>query len=287
MIPYININGALVPSDKPFFPATTRAISYGDGCFETIRSYKGKFLHFKDHFERLQAGLSYLEMKSDLSEEKLRHEIQKLLEINKLESEDVVVRVQCIREGASGYANLSDQSVFIISLRSIKKKKDPLVLKSVSVRAIPSIALDRKVKLSNSINYIKSAQEAKRKGGNDALMLTVNEKVSETTIANIFWVKGNQVFTPSVNCDLLPGVTRSILIELIENDEELSLLEGEFELNDVYEAEAMFCCNSVMEIKSVSGIDDCSYKAGHPIIEKLKNNFKVFKENSLEDGWKH
>lgn len=281
MSSFVNINGTLVLEEEASLPATSRALSYGDGCFETLVSYEGKFLHFEDHFARLQSGLKYLEMNLDLTKDLLKSEVQKLLKKNELEDEDSVVRIQCYREGSSGYFNISDRSGFIISNRPIPERGESLNLKTVSIPTIPSIALERKVKLSNSINYIKAAQEAKKKGGDDALMLTVDSKISETTISNIFWVKGNQVFTPSVNCDLLPGVTRSILIALINQDSELELIEGLFGLEDIYSAEAVLCTNSVMEIKPVSRIDDFSYKTDHSIVEKLKDDFKVYKEKLL------
>jgi branched-subunit amino acid aminotransferase/4-amino-4-deoxychorismate lyase len=275
---FVNINGTLMPEEQASLPATSRAISYGDGCFETFVSYKGKFLHFEDHFARLQSGLNYLEMNLDLTQDQLKSEVQKLLEENEFEDEDSVVRIQCYREGSSGYFDISDRSGFIISNRLIPERQESLNLKSVSIPTIPSIALERKVKLSNSINYIKAAQEAKKKGGDDALMLTIDKNISETTISNIFWIKGNQVFTPSLNCDLLPGVTRSILIKLIDQDSDLRLIEGAFRPEDIYSAEAVFCTNSVMEMKSVSSVDDHLYKTEHSVFEKLKDDFKVYKE---------
>lgn len=281
MSSFVNINGTLIPEEEASIPATSRAVSYGDGCFETFVSYKSKFLHFEDHFSRLQSGLNYLEMNLDLTIDQLKSEIQKLLEENVIEDENSVIRIQCFREGHSGYFDISNRSGFIISNRSIPERSESIKLKTVSIPTIPSIALERKVKLSNSINYIKAAQEAKKKGGDDALMLTVGSKVSETTISNIFWIKGNQVFTPSVNCDLLPGVTRSILIKLIDQDSELRLIEGAFGLEDVYSAEAVFCTNSVMEMKSVSGVDDHLYKTEYSVFEKLKDDFKVYKEKWL------
>lgn len=278
---FININGTLIPQEEASIPATSRAVSYGDGCFETFVSYKSKFLHFEDHFSRLQSGLKYLEMNLDLTKDQMKSEVQKLLDKNELEDEDSVVRIQCYREGSSGYFDISDRSGFIISNRPIPERSGSLKLKTVSIPVIPSIALERKVKLSNSINYIKAAQEAKKKGGDDALMLTIDSNISETTISNIFWIKGNQVFTPSVNCDLLPGVTRSILIALIDQDSDLQLIEGTFGLEDIYSVEAVFCTNSVMEMKSVSGVDDYLYKTEHSVFEKLKDDFKVYKEKLL------
>lgn len=281
MSSFININGTLIPEEEASLPATSRALSYGDGCFETLVSYKSKFLHFEDHFARLQSGLKYLDMNLDLTKDLLKSEVQKLLKKNELEDENSVIRIQCYREGHSGYFDISDRSGFIISNRSIPERSESIKLKTVSIPTIPSIALERKVKLSNSINYIKAAQEAKKKGGDDALILTIDRKISETCISNIFWIKANQVFTPSVNCDLLPGVARSILIKLIDQDSELQLIEGAFGLEDIYSAEAVFCTNSVMEMKSVSSVDDHLYKTEHSVFEKLKDDFKVYKEKRL------
>ena len=279
---YINLNGKIIPENEGNVSATSRAVSYGDGCFETIRSYGGRFLNFEDHFERLEAGLEYLEMKSGLTEEKLRKEIQKLLDKNNLGKKDTVVRIQCFRKGGSGYFELSDQSGFVISDREVLNRKSELKLKTVSVRAIPSVALERKVKLSNGINYIKAAQEARKENYDDALMLTTNEFVSETTIANLFWIK-NKVSTPRpLNVILLPGVTRSILMRLINEHSEYKLKEGEFCVEAIYNAEAVFCCNSVMEINSVSEVDGNIFSSAHPVIEELRVLFEEYKSENLK-----
>jgi len=282
MMSFINLNGRIIPENECLVPATSRAVSYGDGCFETLRSYQGKFLDFDKHFERLQAGLNYLDMKSDLSEEQLRIEIQNLLEKNGLLEKDTVIRVQCFREGKGGYFDLSDTSGYVISNREIGSLESELTLKTVSVRAIPSVSLERKVKLSNSINYIKAAQEAQNAGFDDALMLTVNKEISETTIANVFWIKGNQVFTSSIDCDLLPGITRSIIIDLIDERSDLEVKQGKFELEELYTAEAVFCCNSVMEIKYVSKIDERAFDISHEVITKLQKDFQNYKSMNLK-----
>lgn len=282
MTKFINVNGELILEEAYSISAASRSVFYGDGCFETFVSYKGKFLHFEDHFIRLQSSLEYLEMNASFNEEKLKAEIFRLLEKNGDEHEDIVVRVQCYREGNAGYMDISERSGSIISTRSVSYGKELLNLKTVSIRAIPSEALERKVKLSNSINYIKAAQEAKKKGGDDALMLTMNQKISETTIANIFWIKGNQVCTPSKDCDLLPGVTRAIIKEIVNKNSELELIEGEFELSSIYESEAVFCCNSVMEVKPVSMLNDHSFDIAHELVLSISQEFQNYKRSKLK-----
>lgn len=279
---FINLNGKVIPENEGTLPATSRSVFYGDGCFDTLRSYNGEFLHFDEHFERLQAGLSYLEMSSGLTKDQLKYEIDKVIDRNDLRERDSVIRIQCFREGKSGYFDLSEQSGFLISHREIGNTPSELTLKTSSIRAIPSESLERKVKLSNSINYIKAAQEAQKDGFDDALMLTVNNDISETTISNIFWIRGNQIFTPSVNCDLLPGITRSIVTKLIEQNDELSLEEGKYELDKIYDADTVFCVNSVIELKGVYKIDDRVFDTRNPIIADLKRSLAAYKEFNLK-----
>ena len=85
---------------------------------------------------------------------------------------------------------------WMIQASEYESNKKELKLAVAQTRCIPSEALERKYKLSNGLNYVKAAQEAARSSCDDALMLTVDGEVSETTSANIFWVNEGKIFTP-------------------------------------------------------------------------------------------
>jgi branched-subunit amino acid aminotransferase/4-amino-4-deoxychorismate lyase len=164
---------------------------------------------------------------------------------------------------------------------ALSKHQNPINLILAETRCIPSEALERKYKLSNGLNYIKAAQEAKEKSGDDALMLTVAGKISETTSANIFWIKGDKVFTPAVECDLLPGVTRSLAIQVIQSLG-IEIEEGVYDLKAIEEAEAVFCTNSLKEISAVQRLDEHRFEVSHPLTQRIGTGFTQFKEQELE-----
>lgn len=214
--PMMILNGEFIAEKEASVSPLNRGMMYGDGCFETLRFYSGKLLHWHQHFDRLVNGLNYLGMKANFSSEELKKSIIRLAHLNQLSEKEAFIRIQCWREGGRGYKPTSTQINRMVQIAEISPQNNPLTLAVADTRCIPNRALSRRYKLSNGLNYIKAAQEANASNMDDALMLTVDGKISETISANIFWIKENSVFTPSDKCDLLPGVTRSIVLKICE-----------------------------------------------------------------------
>ncbi|GAB5409313.1 MAG: branched-chain-amino-acid transaminase [Balneolaceae bacterium] len=278
---YLIYNGSLIPEAELRVSPLNRGMMYGDGCFDTLRSYKGKFLKLEEHFHRFIAGANYLGIEAHFGFEDFKFKILELLGANKLMDKDTLVRVQCWRDGERGYSTESSNAHWITSIIEIKAFKEVVSLSTVNTRVIPKEALERKFKLSNGLNYIQAVREANELGADDALMLTIQKKVSETTKANIFWVKENTVFTPSVICDLLPGITRNLIIDLLTVSESFDVEEGVFDLNHLKEAEAVFVTNSIREIISVDSIDEIQFDRSHRSVRAIKKSFEEFKFQNL------
>lgn len=278
---YIVFNGQLISADQVSVSVQSRGLMYGDGCFESFRAYKGKFLKLEEHFNRMIAGVRYLGLEVHFGFEDFKHKLIELLEINGLMDKDALLRVQCWREGKRGYFTISKAASWIAIITPIDEVDRVLKLATVSVRAIPSVALERKYKLSNGLNYIQAAREAHTLGANDALMLTMDGYISETTVANLFWLKDDIIFTPSEDCDLLPGVTRNLLIELIRNQIGYSLRVDKFKVEHIKDAEAVWTTNSIKEIVPVSSIDEAVFDPSHHFIQSLSKHFESYKLTNL------
>lgn len=278
---YIVFNGQLILADQVSVSVQSRGLMYGDGCFESFRAYKGKFLKLEEHFNRMIAGVRYLGLEVHFGFEDFKHRLIELLEINSLMDKDALLRVQCWREGQKGYFTTSKATSWIAVSTPIDEIDRVLKLATVSVRAIPSEALERKYKLSNGLNYIQAAREAHTLGANDALMLTMDGYISETTVANLFWLKEDIIFTPSEDCDLLPGVTRNLLIELIRKQPGYSLKAAKYKVEHIKSADAVWATNSVREIVPVSSIDEVFFDLFHPFIQSLNKRFELYKMRNL------
>ncbi|WP_421774445.1 aminotransferase class IV [Gracilimonas sp.] len=278
---YMILNGELILKSAASISPMNRGMMYGDGCFETLRSYSGNFLGWDDHVERLSDCLDYLSIKAPFSNNELKQQVEKLLEQNQLEHAEAMIRIQCWRDGGRGYIPRSKDAQWMIQASRHHSEQKELKLAIAQTRCIPSEALERKYKLINGLNYVKAAQEAVERSCDDALMLTVNDKVSETTSANIFWIKEGTVYTPSPACDLLPGVTRSLVLDVIRSFG-LPFEESEYLLSDIRQAEAVFCTNSMQEIAEVVSLDETRFEVNHPLVMKIKVGFEQMKVKEFQ-----
>lgn len=282
---HIIFDGKIVAADIPVVPALSRGLMYGDGVFETLRIYNSQTLFLSEHLERLLRGLDVLGIPTPggLEINNLRGLIFKLLEQQQLIQEDAIVRLQVWRDGGRGYLpNEDSQSHFSITASACPDSFKHPTLMTVDLQRIPSQSMPADVKFTNGINYILASREAAEKGGDDALMTTINGSVSETTIANIFWIKDQAVFTPSLDCDILPGITRDILIQLINDHKDWELWEGQFSLEDLFHADTVWICNSVRELLPVKKVDSYSFNVEHELLKNLKARFHQFKEANLQ-----
>lgn len=270
-------DGRAVESRDAVIPALSSAASYGDGCFETFRSYSGRFIAFDRHIARLLSGMNYLGMDipAGFSQRYFEEETARLLKMNRLELTDARVRLQVWRLGPLGYKpGKSDAVSFLLTASPVGNDQNTVRLASVDPVRIPSAALRSRHKLSNGINYILARREAEAKGCDDALMTDQRGNVSETTIANVFWKKGDEIFTPSESCDLLPGITRGLMLHWLDEQNDISVRTGEFDPGLLKQAETVWLTNSVQEITGVSGIDGISFNTEDPFLKKLQNAYR-------------
>jgi branched-subunit amino acid aminotransferase/4-amino-4-deoxychorismate lyase len=283
----IIFDGEFRSGQDQLIPVLSRGLLYGDGCFATFRSYRGRFLELGGHLDRLEQGVRYLDMRfpNSLKSDAFVQLLDSLLEQNHLNTSDAIVRIQVWRKGGRGYHTPSRSgSHYSVSATRISAEAEPVpVALSVSdIRRIPDRSLPSRFKFSNSLNYIVAARQARDCGADDALMLTVDGHVSETTIANVFWVSGNTVYTPSEDCDLLPGITRSIVMKIIDRAMDgVDVKQGIYNLNNIEGAEAVWICNSVRELVPVRTVNTRNYPTAHPVFLDLKSKFESYKLQNL------
>lgn len=108
---YININGKNIAACKAVVPADSAAFQYGDGLFETLRSYKGNIFKFDAHLERLYFSLKELKYNPDFfNKDFIKSETEKLLKINKLSDTDAYIKIIIARRHYSGKFRFDFQS---------------------------------------------------------------------------------------------------------------------------------------------------------------------------------
>lgn len=279
------LNGKITDPENAVVPASISGVYYGAGCFETMRSCAGKFLRFDKHIDRFNRGLHWLGVPAgkNLEAKLIRDDISKLLETNELTSVDARVRIQAVLEETGGY-HTSDKvpySLVITAKPFTDVAENSIRLCSVSPRTIPGECRPAGLKLSNMLHYRQAFREAAEKGYDDGLMVNVNGYLAETSIANIFWRKGREIFTPSPQCDLLPGIMREIMIHILDDFDGYTVREVEFKPSVLRQASQVWLTNSVREIRWVKEIDQQEYQVDGEFRAALEKALQQYKKEYL------
>jgi branched-chain amino acid aminotransferase len=141
-----------------------------------------------------------------------------------------------------------------------------LKLITSSIRRNTPLFLDSKIHHNNLLNNILAKIEANNYGVDDAIMLDLNGFVSETNSTNIFMIKNNIIYTPTTKF-CLPGITREFIISICKLNN-ISIVEREISISELYNADQVFTTGTMGEIASVKEIDNREIKnQGH----NLKN----------------
>lgn len=278
------LNNQIVEKSEAVFPAASSGLYYGAGCFETFRSYSGKFLHFQEHMDRLNSGLNYLGVgiKESPDANEIRDRIHELLRENEIDKTDAKIRIQVSIRNGGGFSTKQSHSYdVLITAEPVDPTSEPVRICKVSTCVVPKVCRPTGHKLSNMLHYRNAFREAESRGYDDGLMLTMNGNVSETSIANIFWRTGDSIFTPAVSCDLLPGIMRKLVLNILTDEMGYNVEEGEFVIDDVKNADEVWLTNSLRELRSVGSFDDVDFKLNTEFMDLLLNSLETYKENHL------
>ena len=282
---YIWMNGELIPWKDAKVHVLTHALHYGTGVFEGIRAYmtvdgKPAVFRGRDHIKRLFYSAKIYRMEIPYTEEELLDAVKMVVRENELD--DCYIRPIVFR----GYKQLGVDPLGIPIYVAIAAWRwgeylgrgaleKGVRLKTSAWRRIPPQCLPLEAKATG--NYINSAlakMEAREVGYDEALMLDYRGMVSEGTGENIFIVKNGVIYTPPLYASILPGITRSTIIQ-VARDMGYKAEETEITLADVYTADEVFLTGTATEVTPVVNIDGITIGNGRPgpITRKLQKTY--------------
>ena len=117
---WVHLDGQWLREHEAMIPVENRGLMYGDGLFETILCSQGRLILIQSHLKRFFLGLKLLKLNISLSAEHLIKLLNEGVEKNDLSKAEVVIRMQCWREGGRGYAATSSKAHYYISFTPLK-----------------------------------------------------------------------------------------------------------------------------------------------------------------------
>ena len=263
---------------------------YGINCFEGIRAYwsddtKGLiFLDLTEHISRLYSSAKHLALTPPLSSDRLRDEILQIAEHEKIQ-EDVYVRITFFL-GGNGSWHSSNDIHYMISFRSLPSElgtRAPAALGVSWYRRISSQAMPPFVKAgANYLNSRYGMLDVRARGFDDALFLTADDLVSEATGSTIFFFKKGELFTPSLDCDILPGITRARIIKLCREDG-LLVHEVKIPKKQLSAYDGAILTGTMVEIRPVVRLEAWYYDPKSALHDRLIRLFREYVYHAAPD----
>ncbi|WP_104029139.1 aminodeoxychorismate lyase [Vibrio jasicida] len=255
-----------------------RSFQYGDGCFTTILTKKGELVYWPEHIERLEACLKTLQIPSPNWCTVHEWATQAILK-----DELAGIKIHISRgEGGRGYSPSGIEGPTVSVSNFAFPSRYPFwqengVHLGVCETRLGIQPLLAGHKHNNRIEQVLAKAEIEGSEFTDAVTLNVQNHVIETTMANLFWVKDNSVFTPDLSLSGVAGVQRRKVLEYLDGIG-IKVAVSTYSLAELLEADEIWMCNSLLGVAPVRSITSQNNKTLFPIgklTQRLQGNLNT------------
>jgi branched-chain amino acid aminotransferase len=271
------VNGVLLPWSQAKISPLDYGFLFGYSLFETMRAYDGAVFSLDRHLDRLTKSAALLGLPVDRNSwEKAAGSV---IEANNLKE----ARVRLVLSAGPGSLTPDLQSCKQPTLLALAIPYTPpapeiysrgyrVIISSIhrnSQSPLPGL------KSSNFLESLLARQEAREAGADDALLLNDKGFLAEASSSNVFTAKKGKLTTPGLGSGILPGITRSLILEMAAT---LKIVAQESDISpgELMAADEAFISNSMIEIMPVSEVNGKKIGAGQagPITLKLRQAYR-------------
>lgn len=284
----IYVNGEIVPKNQAVVSVYDSGFMLGDGIWEGIRLYRGKWAFINEHLDRLFGASKALDMDLKLSRDEFVDALNKTAAANDMtgNTHARLMVTRGIKEKPFQDPRLSQSGPTIVIIMEHSKPSSTLMDKGVSLHTVPVVrglpmSQDPKLNSHSKLNCILAGIHAQKAGADEALMLDPHGFVNTTNGCNLFIVRKGEVWT-STGDYCMNGITRAKVIALCKENG-IPVFEKNFSLTQTYDADEVFITGTFGAQTPVSVIDGRQIGDGEagPMTQKLRTLYFQLLENSL------
>jgi branched-chain amino acid aminotransferase len=282
MAAHVCVNGRISSDRDAVISVFDHGFLYGEGVYETMRTYHGRPFLYDRHLRRLRNSARMILLDVPFTDADLAAQIRDTMAAASLNGAEAYIRVLLTR--GIGELTYDPQATPQPSLIIIVKPQvdPPADVYDNGVRAVivdivrnhPQ-SVNPMIKSNNLMNSALAAQEAIRKGGFEGIMRNYRGELTECTTANLFVVSNGAALTPPLEAGLLPGITREFLFE-IGRDVGIDVREQVLRDDDLFAADEAFLTSTTREAVPIVKVDDRTIGSGRPgpVTKKLLEGFR-------------
>ncbi len=245
-----------------------RGLCHGLSLFETILAVDGQPRLLNEHLRRLKNGLVRLNIQSvEIEDSGLQQVMMGLLKRNQLDSGMAKIRF-AISMGV-GPMNLTDsgQAWEWMSASQVEPSEESLRLTLAPWRKDNESVL-RGLKVGNYAEHLIALDMARHEGFDEMLFFNTSDELCEAAMANVFLIRGNEIYTPGLDSGCLPGVTRELIIQLAAA-EKIPCRVKALSKKDLNKADGIFLTSSIKGPVWISSFQGNAYPV-HPLFTAIR-----------------
>lgn len=265
---FASVNGEVGAAADARVPVLDNGFLFGDGVYETLRTYGGRPFHLDRHLARLRASAGLLGVPVPADDRALAGDVDRVLErAGNAESTIRLVVTRGVGDATYRFDRVKGPTVVILVKpfepfpESLYAEGIPVIV--ASVRRNHPRALDPAMKSNNLINNILAAREAQAKGAFEPILLNETGEVAEGAGSNVFVVRDGGLVTPPLEAGILAGVTRALILEMAPSLE-LAAREEPLAVKDLLAAEEAFITSTLKEAMPIATVDGRPIGGGRP-----------------------
>lgn len=255
----VYLNGDFMPIDEARISPLDRGFLFGDGIYEVIPAYDGKPVGLEPHMQRMANGLSAIGINLTKTLADWKELIQSMIEKNGSGNLGIYIQVS---RGADvkryhAYPEGVEPTIFMMTM-PIKPavEADASTAKGFSVATTQDMRWKRcQIKSTALLGNVMHFQEGYASGNDEILLYNDQNLLTEASSSNAFIVKDGVVITPVLDNQILPGITRNILLDVLKKDGSIPFEERDVSMEEVFAADEVWVTSSSKELAPVTQID--------------------------------
>jgi len=270
----VNFNGIITAKEDLALSYQNRAFKYGDAIFDTLKYENGYIPFLEDHYFRLMSSLRMLRMKipMNFTLNYYKEEILRTVEANKIGA--ARVRVTIFRKDGGLYNPKDNNISFLMEAGKLSSKNQKVykleVFKDFPVQA----GLLSTIKSNNRLINVLASVFADEFDFQNYILINENKNIVEAINANIFLIKGRNIYTPALEEGCINGIIRNKIIEMIVSQKIYTIHQIAISPFELLKCDEIFVTNSIVPIQSVTQYKNKKY--GNTETVKLKKLFESF-----------
>ena len=253
------LNGQFMPLSEAKISPMDRGFLFGDGIYEVVPSHDEKLVGFGFHIQRMQNGLDAIGIKLDMDADAWRNIAQTLIEKNGKGNLGLYFHVS---RGADtkryhAYPEHIQATVFAYAF-SIPQAPiaDKQRVKQYKATSHEDLRWKRcQIKSTSLLGNVMHFQQGQEAGVHETILYNQRNELTEASACNVFIVKNEVVITPLLDNQLLPGITRNMLLDILRKDGTLHVQERMISMSEVKTADELWLTSSSKEIAPVVELD--------------------------------